>query len=547
MAAQVIELPKQPDVMGWADLGAALDQGAQGYVSQQEKLKLRQQQLEDEARRRTQQLQDVQSARDYTDTRDAASRTADLQDFSARSQIQEQFAKLRQSGELWDKITTALKDEVGLDPQYIGVNPNDPDTQRTNPAGVAAVKAAIEKSKQTFNEKTHISLYETFMDQLANGELNPSEIDDPKARDAALVKTIARKKAALAASQDKQANTNAYVNQLYSQYQDTLTRLQEAEADAASDPGQATPDAATVRKAAIDAALQANPKLTRNDLTEKLIADQMPAATQKATDDLRYAQQMKLQAAKQIIPALTRQVAQEESALAVYGKQGTNPTVVSGGGGSSSPASVLSPTSTAPNLDVQGAAIAALAGKGPPAGATGAPPPTQVLQQPSAGGAPPAPTPASLQALPNQNNDALIAQENQRRQAAAQQASAGKWQTNLANPYDETLDQIQQLTQYANVLRNPVATRGETPMSPQDRATTLAQVRAKLSALQTQLLQRKRKMLGVPDGATLGMPATGAATGVPALSDANGAKPTPPPAANWWAPPGTMQGAGATM
>ena len=551
MAVQVINLPAQPAALGWADLGQSLSQAAEGYVSEQDKRKARQQQLEDEARRRTQALEDVASERGYQTTRDASNRTADLQDFSARSQIQAQLAKLSQSGELWDKLTTALKDEVGLDPQYIGVNPNDPDTQKTNPAGVAAVKAAIEKSKQTFDEKTHLSLYETFMDQLANGELDPSEIDDPKARNAALVKTIARKKAGLAASQAQQANTTAYVNQLYAQHQDTLARLKDAEADAAFDPSLATPNPEDVRKAAIDAALQANKNLTKNDLNEKLIAAQMPAATQKAIEELRYAQQMKLQAAKQIIPALTRQVAQEESALAAYG-QGITPAVVSGGVGASSP--TPTPTRTAPYPDARAAAIAALAGKGPPAGATGAPPPAQTLQQPRPVGAAPSPTPAALQPLPG--TGPVIQAENQRRAQAAQAASAGKWQTNLANPYDDTLDKIADVQNGIKILSDPNYAKGydwsqapgsRVPFTPQQRAQALSDLQAQMAALQTQLQQRKRKMLGVPDNAILGMPATGAATGVPAVSDSNGAMPTPPPAANWLAPPGTMQAAGSSV
>jgi hypothetical protein len=519
---QVVELPTQPAPLGLADLGAALAQGAEGYVSEQEKRRLRQQQLDDEARRRTEQLQDVASERDYQTQRDASTRALDRSDFDYQEAARQRVLDLHNKGEYKQKVIDALISEHYL-------SPDDVD----KPGAFASAYAAAKKD----------GLVQRYNDLISRGYLKVDQIDDPKAVDAAQAQAAADSTAAFKAGPTQKANVSAYVNQLYAAHQNTVARLEAAEAAANSDPSQATPSPADVNNLAAQMARAANPGQT---LTPAMVAEQAQAAGQKLMEQAMYAQQQRNAQAKVLLPALQRQAASEAAQLENFSKQGIVPTALPTDDTAGDNSTALAQPQAAPPPNARAAAIAALAGKAPPAGAQPAGSPAQVLQQPGPVGAAPAPTPAALQPLPNTNNDALIAQENQRRQAAAQQASAGKWQTNLANPYDETLDKIQELTQLANNLRNPPNIRGEIPQDPQQRAEQLAQVNAQLAALQTQLLQRKRKMLGVPDGSPLGMPATGAATGVPTVSDANGSVPTAPPNANWWAPTSTMAGA-ATM
>jgi hypothetical protein len=189
MAVQVVELPTQPTPMGYADLGNAFQEAAQGYVAEKDKDKAREQLLSDEAKRRQNALDDLQSSRDYQDQRDAKNRSLDRSDEDYRAAANERVLELHKKGELRDHIAEALVNAGYLDPEKV-------DDQ-------SALQAAWVKAQ-------HDGLIARYSDMINHGDLSIDDIGDQKKVAEAQTKAAARSQAAVAAGvANKQAGVDA--------------------------------------------------------------------------------------------------------------------------------------------------------------------------------------------------------------------------------------------------------------------------------------------------------------------------------------------------
>ena len=159
MAVQVVELPTQPQPTWGQDLGAVFQEAGQGYAREQDKLKSRAQQLEDERRRRQEMLSDTQSARDYEDSRIEKEHEFERTDFDYKQAAQEKISQLHQSGELQRIITTTLVNSGYLSPDDVG----NKDAIRT--AYLAAQRDG---------------LIQKYTDLVQHGYLKVEDITDPK-------------------------------------------------------------------------------------------------------------------------------------------------------------------------------------------------------------------------------------------------------------------------------------------------------------------------------------------------------------------------------
>lgn len=512
MAVQVVELPTQPSSTAGASIANMLEDVSNDYVQQKNAKDRRQQELDDAGTRRQNELADIQSNRAYTDERDDKEHAFQESEFDHHQAAIEKASALHRKDELKDHITEMLVNGGFLDPDRV----DDP----------ASVKAAWSAARRD-------GTLQKYSDLINHGYLAIDKIGDPQAVADAQAKAAKASTAAYGAAAAQKAAAAGAAGDVSSQIAAETAKIAQIEdatrqaAMVASQP----PSQASVIKAAT--ALASQTARVPGHPSQAEIQAQIPQAQatlkqQNEENAMQADQQAKILIAphQRILASLSTRAGQFEKAGIFANPEDSAPAAPD-----ATPA--LAPATG--GFSQNAAALRAKLVGGQPAPGTPAPAATPG----SPVGAPPSPTPAALQPLPGGASEPLIQQENQRRAAAAQTASGADWQKNLANPYDDTLDQIQQLTELANNLRNPPAVRGEIPQDPDQRAQQLAEVNAKLAALQAQLQIKKRKMLGLNSAQTLGMPATGSATAVPALSNADGSTPTPPPATAWWGGPST--------
>lgn len=513
---QVVDLPVQPQDQTGFDLAQVFQQGAAGYVQQQQQQRLRAQQLADEATARQNQLSDVQSARDYKDQTDATARAYDRTDFDYRQAANERATQMHEKGELKIAVTQALVNNGYLSPDKID-----------DPASVAAAWSAA----------SHDGLIAKYSDLVNHGYLTIDKIGDPQAVADAQGKAASASTSTYQAGLESKSNAQTLASEVSAQHQKTLAALQQVEAEATKDPEQVTPDPQAVANLAAQLARQANKPGAA--LTPQMIAEQQPAAEQQLREQGMYQQQQRTAQAKAILPALQRQAASEDTRLTQFEKLGVfaDPGDPAASGAPAAGPALAQPGGP-PAASAQQAAFAALTKK--PLGAPGSAPYAGV-------GAPPPPTPPALAPLPNPTGAPVIATENASRAAQAQNLGAQAWQKNLANPYDDSLDKIADLKQQIAAVSRPDyqtnPTPGHTPQSPSDQAKDLSDLLAQLSIEQQKLEMRRKAMLGITATGgqtgpmTVGMPQTGSPSAAPAFSDPSGSAPVPAAASagpDWW-------------
>ncbi len=503
---QVIDLPQQPTPMGWADLGQSLAQGAQGYVETQK-----------EREHRAQMLADIQDARDYQQRQQQAEHVFESTEYDRREKAQTEMQALREKGQLQQKLVAALINEGYL-------SPNDAD----NKTAIATAFAAARRD----------GLVQKYSDLINHGYLNIAGIDDPqKVADA---QAAAAKDTAGTFHQQIQDRADAKdtANAVSAQAEQLAARMQQIEADASIDPEKAAAAPPDPTKVANNAAQLARAANNGKPPSQAQVAGQMDAAATKIQQNNYLIAQQRQAAAKTLLPSMQRTYQELQTRLAQFEKMGIMPSGTPFAGPDETPDTGTDAATTlgqpaAVDPQAREKAIAVLAGKTP------ATAPTAAAASPAVRapvGAPPSPTPTSLQPLQNPNNEALIQQENARRATVAQGKSAQDWQANLANPYNAQLDKVKELQDWINVLRNPLP-GGGIPLTAQDRAERLSVAQQQLAQEQAKLEAARRAMLGLNAAQTLGQPATGSVTGSPALSNAAGSTPAAPAGSNWWATP----------
>lgn len=483
---QVIELPQQPSATGLAALGQVFQEAGVGYAQDKRAQMLRQQQLDDEARRRQNQLSDTQSSREFERT-----------EFDYQQAAVQKASDLHSKGEFKQHIAQMLANNGYLDPDKL-------DDQ----AAIHVAWAAFQRD----------GLAQKYADLINHGYLPMDKIGDPQAVADAQAKAAAASAAAFGASADQKANAVADAAKLAKQHDQTVAQLSQMEAEASKDPALEQPSAHDVQNRAAQLARDANPGRA---ITPQLVAQQMQAAASELRDQAIQAQMQRTQQAKAVLPSLQRQAQSEGARLDHYEKMGIFANPEDGEAAPPAPASTLAPAAGgAPPAAAQQSAFAALTGKGAPvvAGAapTPAPPPTGSSPT-SAGGAGP---------------DGFNFDQDPVQQMAADQAQQGRdvRAEQIAAPAQQAASEISDIE---NQLRAAFANPNKDP-------GLITSLQAKRQAL-LQKLKALRTAQATPT-ATLTPPpvATGSPTASPAFSDANGSAPTPPPAATWWQSPDSV-------
>lgn len=478
----VVELPSAP-VTGYGDLGRILLQGASGYGQ----LKLHN---DEEARRRAQQLQDVQSQRDYE---------------TQRAETQRKNLRADELNRTQQQIALALVNERLLDPSDL----NDPQK----------VAAAFAKAKE-------LGLYKEYQDLLNTPDLNAvpdaagnlpplltiGDIGDPAKVNAARQKFSVLKAAQTKRTLDTQTNAQETADNLQKKYDQVMGEADKLQTEL-NQPIETVvrpPAPEDVQRMAVQLALDAN---GGKQPSGKDIAAQMPVAAQQL-------QQQRLEMAM-----IHRQQVQERVKL--LHETGSS----LGARLNSLSSKSIFPSSSTFNEPSTAPAVSAPAPTADPAARQKAM--QSIVDSLKGGTAATAPATPAAAPLPHATAEPLIQQENQRRAGMAEGQAAQSWQKNLADPFHDTADKINKLTQWIAVLRNPIPKPGQVPIAPADRAQMLSQALTELDALQQQSDKQKRTMLGLDPSQVLANPAVG---GPPpaAVSNANGSAPFAMQNFPWW-------------
>jgi hypothetical protein len=520
MAVQVVELPQQPSPMGLEYLGNALQEGAQGYVAEKDKERARQNQLDDEARRRSEALSDVQDQRAYQSDRDKQNRLLDRSDADYIEKARADAAALHEKGEYKAKITAALVEEGYLSPDKI-------DDQASVQAAWAAAK--------------HDGVVQRYQALVSGGFLKVGDLDDPKkvaaAQDAAAKDSTAKAKTAL---DNRQAGVSA-AGSVATQIQQEQAKIRQIEGAAQSAVMAASQPPS--QQAVMSAAAQLAAQSAR--IRDRPSRDEIQAAIPQATAELRqHLQEAAAQAdqqAKILIADHERSLAALTARATQFDKAGIFAEPTTEDAGDDAGPDVLSPAAPAANPAANKAAVlGSLFGRpaaGGPAGGAPAPAPAPAAQ-PGPGPAPaaapqsqPAPTQGGFPDLTSMAASAVGAGAGHVVDALGDIGSGAsgaiadriRANTNLlgGNP-TPALTPVQQALGDSNQLKTQIAV-----ILKQNPNADVSALRQKLTAAQMRLQQLQQQKLAAAGTSqdTLGQPATLSAAGQPAFSDAGGASP----------------------
>lgn len=494
---QFITLPTATPT-GYGQLGQVLMSGAADYAAEKrrsdDEARVRANQLADAARTRSNQLADVQSTRDYASKvydKERADRVKD-------TEAEKLFAAKTEMMRLGYLIPDKFDDE-------------------------AAVKAALTQMHSA-------GLLTKYQGALQSGDLTYEDLssgDETKINaglakfSTRLGKETTRQETSVAAAQDT-------ANSLQAQYDQTQTQAASLEQDLARPVEESIkpPSQQETQNLALQLAQQTT---GGKQPSAKDIAAQLPVAQQQLQQQHLEAAMFRKQQTQERVRLLKDQAQTLGVRLNTLANRGVFPSGKAAAGPSTltdvSPAPT--PVSASPNARqmVMQATIAGARG----ASST---PAVAVTSDPS------------LAPLPHPEA-APVAAENARRAGLAQTAQTaqmGKDQQALSDPYNESLDRINELQQQISVLSDPsyatthplMTGQGQSHvgLTPQQRAETLSAALTALDAEKAKLEQRRRSMLHLVD------PTVAAATPQAAapFSDAMGTTPFPTfsPPVKWW-------------
>jgi hypothetical protein len=438
-------MPSIP-VTGLSGLGAALADAGADYLG-------RTRQTQDEARRRGQQLQDVQAARDYQDQVRREERSGRLED-ETKLQTMRQAAALK----------TVLVNE-GL------LSPGDVDKPE-------AVTTA-------WNEMQRRGLDRMYQDLLSTPGLDgkplltQEDLSNPAKIAAAKDALGAIKAKQLQFSMGQQSNAQATVDNLEGQLAGVRRRSQEVAKTIDAPAQQYTPASPEVLQLAAQLAEQSKPGSGRD---RQAIAAMAPMAMKQLNEQALLAHAQRVQAATRELESLRYNEAQLTNAMReamqtfkVAPSKGASAAVLEG------PASAAPAGPKAASADQMAAAMDAVFGK----------------QTPAAGAASSGPT-----VLANPTNEPIIARENTRRAAV-------DWQKNLADPYTAALDKVDRIKADIQRVRSGAPPPGalapgmfgapaDLYSNPTVQANSLSALLVELDQAQKDAEAARRAMLGVP-------------------------------------------------
>lgn len=435
----------------------------------------RQRQLQDEARHRTQQLQDIDSQHAWTQSENDRNNAAVLSREKALQGIRTQ-----------DDAIRVLVSEGLLAPADI----NDP----------GKIAAASELAKQKGIDQLYSDLLNT-PDESGKPILSRDDLGNPQAINTAKAKLSAVKAAKIAFGDSQAKNAQGELGRIAGQINQVQSQAAALDQKLGAPAPALSPD--EIQNAAIQIAGQSHPG---KPPSMQEIAAAMPQAKQQLEQAALQKWAMDKQDAQVQRGVLSSQLQDLRYQYdALVNKFGVAPQPGSIGGQPAAAPSLGNPQAEASPQQKAAAAAAALAG---------------------ANKAPPPPTgPGGVSLLANPTSDPMIAAANNRRGATS-------WQTNLADPYTQSVDKVQDLNARIQAIRqgiNPDAPAGDmmygqgtpiVPLSPDVQAKLLSDALIQQQALMRQSDVAKRAMLGLTPAQVLANPM------VPAQNNANGYAPT---------------------
>jgi hypothetical protein len=467
-------------VTGLSGLGSAIAGAGADYLG-------RTRQLQDESRRRGYQLEDVQSARAYSDTVRKEERSARLED---QKTIDERRAR--------QVMITTLQAEGLLAP---GRENDD-----------AAVAAAYEEARRRGLDKLYQELFST---PGPDGKplLTQADISDPTKIQAAKDALGKLKADQLKFGMDQRGNAQSTVNQIYTDLAQIRAQKENANRVVSAPAPHYGPESPEVIRYATQMATKpGGGRPSRED-----IAAAIPQAQKDLNGQALIEHAQRQQAARAELDSLRYSEAEKTNVLEKM--TGTFKIAPSNVGTSvlQQPTPVAA-TPKAATADQMAAAMDAVFGKAPTPAAAGASP--------------------GAVALANPTSDPLIAQENQRR-------STETWRTTLADPFNVAMDRVDKINSEIQRVREgrPPANApapgifGGPPdlySNPTIQANSLSALYVELEKAKADAEKARRAMLGVP---SVPKPAAAPATAGAVLSNpVNGVAPTAPGAPAWWQP-----------
>jgi hypothetical protein len=475
---------------GLTMLGEAISGGARDYAN-------RRMSLEDEARRRAQQLDDVAAARAYDQQTYGRRRADQLEDVgSARAYEGERF-RTQLDVQTAQAIALGLVHEGILAPGDL----NKPE----------AVAAAFEVARTRGLDKLYSDLLTT---PDANGRplLDRSQLNNPSAIEAAKSALAQTKAGAMRLQMDQPANAADAIGDLSRESAQVRQQLAAVEQRLSAPAPQ--PDPSAIQGRALQLAREAK---GGGVPSQQEIQAMIPQAQQEASQltlQQWYQDKEDAKIQYQILNARLNNLRAAQSDLTRTFQVAPRPTTLQ----EPAAAAPAPQASTQATAEQRTAALAAAvrAAAGTPEGA-------------------PVAAPGQAELLVNPVNDPLIAQENQRRE----QQNLSSQNRALADPYNEAIDELSVIdAQIAGVRagqRQGLYQGGITagpyagaavanPLTGAEQAATLSDLLIKQQAVQRNLEQRRRAMLGLPAEVT-----------APVVSNAAGSTPAEfSKPDNWW-------------